>query len=95
MHYISNAFSLNMIPKHCSIRIFETDAQSAQNPHLYSIVGHKETAERLGVKLNRESITLRIGDTLIVAQYSGPRLEEGATSLPITATFRWFHVTIF
>jgi len=53
-----------------------------------SIVGHADMAsiltEMLGneVKFNRVSTNLELGDELIWAQYSGPRLPEGATSLP-------------
>lgn len=53
-----------------------------------SIVGHADMASVLTnmlgkeVKFNRVSTSLEPGDELIWAQYDGPRLAEGATSLP-------------
>ena len=53
-----------------------------------SVVGHADMAgiltKMLGkeVKMNRVSVNLKHGDQLIWAQYNGPRLPEGATSLP-------------
>ena len=34
-------------------------------------------------------------ETLIVGQYSGPRLQEGATTLPEGATIKWFDVGFY
>jgi hypothetical protein len=57
-----------------------------------SIVGHDSTANILAcmldltVPVNRVSIQLQDGDTLVVAQYNGPRLKEGETVLPPGAT---------
>ena len=65
-----------------------------------SCIGHADTANvvssLLGVYVpsNRVSVNLKKGDELIVAQYSGPRLAEGATTLPEGATIKWFLVTI-
>lgn len=65
-----------------------------------SCVGHQDTAnlfsELLGVPvaMNRISTSLAIGDSLIVGQYNGPRLPEGATSLPEGATIRWFSLSV-
>jgi len=43
----------------------------------------------------RSSISLNPGDVLWVAQYCGPRLPEGATTLPEGATIRWYKVTCY
>lgn len=65
-----------------------------------SIVGHADTAavmsSKLGleIKPNRASVQLRPGDQVVVGQYSGPRLPEGATLLPEGATIRWLSVEI-
>lgn len=65
-----------------------------------SIVGHADTAALFGRLLNtevdarRESVSLNIGDILIVGQYQGPRLKEGATSLPEGAAIQWWEVVI-
>jgi hypothetical protein len=63
-----------------------------------SIIGHDDTAVLLTsllqehVPKNRVSTSLCDGDTVIVAQYNGTRLPEGATSLPEGATIRWMKV---
>jgi len=40
----------------------------------------------------RKSVLLHEEDILIVAQYIGPRLEEGTTTLPDGARIEWFEV---
>jgi hypothetical protein len=42
----------------------------------------------------RLSITMNNGDWAIVAQYSGPRLPEGATELPEGAKIIWFRIRV-
>ena len=61
-----------------------------------SVVGHESTAaifsDLLGedIPFNRESVKLGDDDALLVGQYSGPRLEEGATQLPEGAKIEWW-----
>lgn len=64
-----------------------------------SAIGHENIAtivsDILGfeVPCNRVSVELSKKDegvSLLVAQYSGPRLEEGATELPENATIKWW-----
>lgn len=61
-----------------------------------SSVGHADTArvfsDILGteVPMNRTSVQLRTDDALLVGQYSGPRLPEGATRLPEGAKIKWY-----
>lgn len=63
-----------------------------------SVIGHADTAKVVSTMLgfdipaNRVSYTVEDGDVLFVAQYSGPRLPEGATSLPEGGTIRFFRV---
>ena len=67
-----------------------------------SAIGHAETAKVVSVTLgtevpmNRATVTLRNDSEeeteLLVAQYVGPRLPEGATELPAGSTIQWFHV---
>lgn len=65
-----------------------------------SVVGHAPTAavfsEQLGmpVSVNRATVALKQGDTVVVGQYTGPRLEEGATTLPAGATIKWLLVKV-
>jgi hypothetical protein len=93
MKYLGNAFSLGMLPRDCKPEIRELDSKPSFEG-LVSVVGHITTAAILGVAFNRASITLQPGDVLTVAQYSGPRLPEGATVLPDGAQFRWFEVKV-
>jgi len=65
-----------------------------------SAVGHADTAalfsRLLGVEIepNRQSIVLRPGSMLLVGQYTGPRLPQGATELPAGATIDWWCVSV-
>ena len=63
-------------------------------------IGHADTARIVGDLLEctlapkRVSIKARSTDTLLVAQYIGPRLPEGATELPEGARIEFFEVRI-
>lgn len=60
-----------------------------------SSVGHSDTAavytDVLGIQVPavRSTISLQPGDTAIIGQYRGPRLPEGARTLPEGATIQW------
>lgn len=45
-------------------------------------MGHPSTAALVGMEANRVSLQADYGSTLVVIQYDGPRLNEGATELP-------------
>ena len=104
MLYLSNAFSCNMMPEDSEVSIVEVSIESVKDyltkNKFSSVVGHQDTAsiisELLGfeINMNRQSISLEIGDRLIVAQYSGPRLPEGTTRLPEGAKIRWMNVFV-
>lgn len=104
MRYLSNAFSLGMLPAVCSPTIREHTKgnfkKELTKAPVKSIVGHADTANILtkildsSVAFNRETVSLKTGDVLFVAQYDGPRLCEGATELPEGANFRWFIVEV-
>ena len=70
-----------------------------------SVIGHPDIcriinealglpAQGLEYSVRRVSVILNPGDTLIVGQYVGPRLPEGATELPEGSTIRWYRVDI-
>lgn len=65
-----------------------------------SAVGHADTAavfsSVLGIPVpcNRDTVTLWIGDRAVIGQYSGPRLQEGATMLPEGAAIKWLAVEV-
>lgn len=98
---IANAFSINMLTSHphrlvavpCSL----AEAQNYLNTFDFeSAVGHADTARvfsaLLGVEIpmNRTNLSLDENDFLLVGQYSGPRLPEGATQLPDGAAINWW-----
>ena len=105
MAYITNAFSLNMLLNfNVTIKTQEITIAAAaammKEENLVSSVGHADTAavfsNILGVTvpMARVTVTLVKGDSILVGQYSGPRLLEGATTLPEGATLKWVVVTI-
>ena len=63
-----------------------------------SVIGHADTAAVISnilgreIPANRTTYTVEPGDTLYVAQYNGPRLPEGSTSLPEGASIRFFRI---
>lgn len=100
MNYIGNAFSLGMLDfEHAVVDvqvISEADAVRWYREHApESCVGHADTALLLSallgapVEMRRSSTSLRPGDRILIAQYNGPRLPEGARSLPDGARIRW------
>lgn len=105
--FITNAFSLNMLASSdASIRVTVTscDLQRAQDLYKFhrlpSAVGHADTASVFSAQLGAEVVCARAtvalvpGDWLLVGQYSGPRLPEGATTLPEGAELRWCIVEV-
>lgn len=107
MLYISNAFSLSMLANvFARLETYPVNpafaVQQAQNQGLAvkSCVGHSDIAQIISkdceypVTVNRESIKLQRQDHLLVAQYSGPRLPEGATSLPEGAAITYIMVHV-
>ena len=65
---------------------------------IVSCVGHADVAaifcQLLGryIPVNRVSVKLDDHSCILVGQYSGPRLPEGATTLPEGATIEWWIV---
>ena len=102
--YLANAFSLNMLPPQGgTVRVAPLTVEEARAllaGGFVSAVGHADTAAiltgllGLTVEANRINVLLSPGDLLIVAQYRGPRLPEGTTTLPEGASFQFFSVTI-
>jgi hypothetical protein len=106
--YVSNAFSLSMVPETVTLRVETIDpyealvlaTQASARGWLVSALGHADIAmivsealqQPLGV--NRISVFMsEPWDRLLVAQYTGPRLPEGATELPEGARITWKLVT--
>ena len=105
---ITNAFSLNMLPTgdwSGNLHIQNLTQEGAREylkfwANITSAVGHESTAailtEQLGVTIpmNRCNVVMDKFTTLLVGQYNGPRLQEGATSLPEGASIKWLLVEI-
>ena len=53
----------------------------------FNFTGHEQTAQLLGIPMNRITIRAKPGDKIVWAQYKGPRLEEGSTTVPDGAEF--------
>ena len=107
--YISNAISLGMLDDvqesgYASLSISPLTADEVATKLRLSpwtsIVGHADTAllfsTLLGVEIPMRRVTtsLRYGDSVIVGQYTGPRLPEGAIGLPEGAKIRWISVKV-
>ncbi len=102
-NYIGNAFSLGMLDCLADGRVnVECEQVSLDEARAFvaahdpaSCVGHEDTARLfsallgVAVPMNRVSTSLVPGDVLLAGQYNGPRLPEGATSLPEGARIRW------
>lgn len=90
--YICNAFSLQMLENlHCNISICEVKELPTG---LTSAIGHQDTANVLGYFCNRVNVKLHDGDVLYVAQLTGGRLPEGATTLPKGFSFKYLRVEV-
>lgn len=89
---ILNAFSLNMVSGGSNIQTRTITAKKAvalfEKNGVHSCVGHADTAAVISsllevpIQFNRVSVELAQQELVVVAQYKGPRLPEGSTTLP-------------
>ena len=101
-HILVNAFALSMLPMEAMnfVRVKKINPKEVP-ADVESAIGHTDTAKVVSgilgfeVKPNRVSIKLNESDVLYVAQYTGPRLPEGATTLPEGASLEFFEVTFY
>ena len=89
--FLLNAFSLQMLEGDAVVRFTEVDSLPEG---LTSAVGHQDTANVLGVEMNRINVTLKKGDVAFVAQLQGGRLPEGSTTLPEGFSFKFIKVEV-
>ena len=101
MKYISNAFSLQMIPSmNMLASIVQIDDPSEIPADVVSAIGHADTAAVVSnilgreIPMNRVSVSLEPGDVLYVAQLQGGRLPEGVTTLPEGFSLRFVQVKV-
>ena len=96
--YLLNAFSLQMVDTPCSVHfeeVSEIDVQIGINAgSVVSAIGHQDTANVLGVPMNRINVHLSKGDVAYVAQLQGGRLPEGSTTLPEGFSFKYIRVVV-
>jgi len=98
-----NAFSINMLTGNSVVRFTQITTDQAKellNDNVESFIGHTDTANVLTtilgvpVTVNRASLIAQQGEQFIVAQFSGPRLPEGTTSLPEGAVLTFWLVEV-
>jgi hypothetical protein len=89
--YLLNAFSLQMIDLPSKVSFEEVESLPEG---LTSAIGHQDTANVLGVPMNRVNVHLAKGDIAYVAQLQGGRLPEGSTQLPDGFSFKFVKVTV-
>ena len=89
--YLLNAFSLQMLQSDATVKFTEVPKLPEG---LISAIGHQDTANVLGVEMNRINVTLKKGDVAFVAQLQGGRLPEGATTLPEGFHFKFIKVEV-
>jgi len=106
MIYLANAFSLSMLARHTvTLRCDPITPEQARSllrdaQEWVSCVGHEDTARiyskilAVDVPARRVSVSLAPWDTLLVGQYSGPRLPEGVTTLPPGARVDWWVIVV-
>ena len=101
--YLCNAFSLQMLAQFpANVQVDEVSLPDVIEikDRLISAVGHADTAAVLSSTLGftvataRVNVSLKSGEELLVAQYVGGRLPEGATCLPEGASFRFLVVSV-
>jgi len=103
MVILLNAFSLSMLERATHVlSVMPISIKEARglvkDAAVISYVGHPDTAfiisEELGivVPVNREKYLLKSDDVVIVAQYDGPRLPEGAKTLPEGAKISYWKI---
>ena len=100
--FLGNAFSLQMLDVTVAntVNIVRVAIGEIAGSDFVSVIGHADTANvvsnilKRDVPANRTSVRLEKGDVLYVAQVTGGRLPEGATTLPEGFSLAFLKVTI-
>ena len=90
--YLLNAFSFQMVD--CNAGIIEFQEVNSLPEGLTSAIGHQDTANVLGVPMNRINVHLNPGDVAYIAQLQGGRLPEGSITLPKGFSFKFIKVEL-
>ena len=107
---VLNGFSASMLPAEGEFEVlfcrlacpadFVANCIGYDNDYPQSAIGHADTAALVGraighdLKSNRVNVTLSQGERALLAQYVGPRLPEGTTTLPEGARLDFFEVRV-
>lgn len=107
MMYLCNAFSFNFFAVEALTKGLKINAEAVSPEYVAarsdvweSAIGHQSTADVVSgilgvpVEMNRVNLEFAPGQQIFVAQYKGPRLPEGSTTLPEGATLIFLLVTI-
>lgn len=96
MIYVGNAFSTKMLdaPQTVKFEMVDVNEFNEIKKTAISAVGHQDTANVLGVEMNRISLKLQKNDVLYIAELQGGRLPEGVTTLPEGFTFKYIKCEI-
>jgi len=95
-HFTEGAFRIR------KVEVAEVNQLIRAHDGYTSYIGHLDMARVVGSHLgignsdslfNRKSYSHSSDDTVVVAQYTGPRLPEGCTSLPEGATITYYAVS--
>ena len=104
---VCNAFSFNMIKAGCKARIEmevigHCQVAEALGTNWESSIGHADLAaiasatSGVSIPANRKTVVLDEGlHRLMICQYTGPRLPEGAKELPPGASVSWLAVKVW
>ena len=99
--FITNAFSINMLQNSAQINFIKISRNTAKELSRFAVsaIGHEDTARAVSIMMDTEfqqnRISLEFKGSLLVAQYRGPRLEEGTTTLPEESKIEFWLVTIY
>lgn len=96
---LTNAFSINMLTGDKKLQFTQIHGEDAKRLAVGGIsshIGHADMAklvgEQLGCEVPMVRDTTQLRGVMLVAQYKGPRLPEGTTTLPEGATVEWWLV---
>lgn len=106
--FVSNAFSMNMVSASIADKPFDMLVTPVTSPDEFfdgtdvvECMSNQATCDLFNLYATKHQVvaesnpvSLDIGDTLLVMQYNGPRLEKGLTSIPSGGTVRFFIVEV-
>jgi len=97
MIFLASSFSFQMItnfPSDLHTDEITKEKFDYYKQHAISYMGNEDLANLLNVDYNRESLKLRGGDVLLVAQLMGGKLPKGATELPHNVSIKYLCIHI-